>query len=85
MLNAGKNQAAGLQPLDVSKSMLDRLPAGQCREVVVGVDIRCEEAKKLMNLENQNGRLELLVADQALDIQMLNHLSGGNWQALPGR
>jgi putative transposase len=38
-----------------------------------------EEAKRLKNLEDENRRLKQLVADQALDIQMLKHLSEGNW------
>ena len=30
-------------------------------------------------LEDENRRLKQLVADQALDIQMLKHISEGNW------
>jgi len=29
--------------------------------------------------EGENRRLKQLVADQALDVQMLKHLSEGNW------
>ena len=35
------------------------------------------ERKK--ELEDENKRLKRLVADQALDIQMLKHLQEGNW------
>jgi hypothetical protein len=41
--------------------------------------MKCEEAKRLKHLEDENRRLKQLVADQALDIQMLKHLSEGNW------
>ena len=41
--------------------------------------MKCEEAKRLKQLEDKNRRLKQLVADQALDIQMLKHLSEGNW------
>ena len=41
--------------------------------------MKSEEAKRLTHLVNENRRLKQLVADQALDIQMLKHLSEGNW------
>ena len=41
--------------------------------------MKSEEAKRLKALEDENSRLKQLVADQALDIQMLKHLSEGNW------
>ena len=41
--------------------------------------MKCEEAKRLKHLEGENRRLKQLVADQASDIQMLKHLSEGNW------
>jgi putative transposase len=41
--------------------------------------MKCEEAKRLKHLEDENRRLKQLVADQALDIQTLKHLSEGNW------
>ena len=37
------------------------------------------EIKRLRELEQENGRLKKLVADQALDIQMLKELAGGNF------
>ena len=38
-----------------------------------------EEAKRLKHPDDENKRLKALVADQASDIQMLKHLSKGNW------
>ena len=72
MLNAGKDLAAVLQALEVSESTLDHWRAQYG-------GMKCEEAKRLKHLEDENRRLKQLVADQALDIQMLKHLSEGNW------
>ena len=72
MLNAGKDLGAVLQALEVSESTLDRWRAQYG-------GMKCKEAKRLKLLEDENRRLKQLVADQALDIQMLKHLSEGNW------
>jgi putative transposase len=72
MLNAGKNLAAVLQALEISGSTLERWRAQYG-------GMKCEEAKRLKQLEDDNRLLKQLVADQALDIQMLKHLSEGNW------
>jgi putative transposase len=72
MLYAGQDLAVPLQALEVSESTLDR------RRAQYG-GMKCEEAKRLKHLEDENRRLKQLVADQALDIQMLKHLSEGNW------
>jgi len=37
------------------------------------------EIKRLRELEHENARLKMLVADQALDIQMLKELDRGNY------
>ena len=37
------------------------------------------EAKRLKELEEQNRRLKKLVADQALDIDMLKEIAKGNF------
>ena len=37
------------------------------------------DARKLKALEDENRRLKHIVADQALDIQMLKHITEGNW------
>ena len=72
MLNTGKDLGAVLQALEVSESTPDRWRAQYS-------GMKCEEAKRLKLLEDENRRLKQLVADQALDIQMLKHLSEGNW------
>ena len=72
MLNAGKDLAAVLQALEISDATLARWRAQYG-------GMKSEEAKRLKALEDENRRLKQLVADQALDIQMLKHLSEGNW------
>jgi putative transposase len=72
MLNAGKDLAAVLQALEVSESTLDRW-----RQQYGGM--KSEEAKRLKELEVENRRLKHIVAEQALDIQMLKHVAEGNW------
>jgi putative transposase len=39
------------------------------------------EAKRLRGLEDENRRLKKLVADQALDIQMLKEVCSKNWSS----
>jgi len=72
MLHAGKDLAAVLQALEVSQSTFDRW-----RNQYGGM--KAEEAKRLKELEDENRRLKQIVADQALDIQMLKHVAEGNW------
>jgi putative transposase len=72
MLNAGKDQAAVLQALEVSQSTLDRWRAQY------GV-MKAEEAKRLKELEDENKHLKEIVAEQALDIRMLKQVAEGNW------
>ena len=61
-----------LQALEISEATLARWRAQYG-------GMKSEEAKRLKALEDENRRLKQLVADQALDIQMLKHLSEGNW------
>jgi putative transposase len=72
MLNAGKDLAAVLQALAISESTLDRW-----RNQYGGM--KSEEAKRLKELEDENKRLKLVVAELTLDNRMLKHLSEGNW------
>lgn len=72
MLNAGKDQAAVLHALEVSQATLDRWRAQYG-------GMKAEEAKRLKELEDENRRLKHIVANQALDIQMLKHITEGNW------
>ena len=75
MLNAGKGQAAVLQALEISDSTFARW-----RNQYGGM--KAEEAKRLKELEDENKRLKQLVAEKELDIQMLKHVTEGNWEAL---
>ena len=42
-----------------------------------GMDV--SDAKRLKQVEEENRRLKRLVADQALDIQMLKEINSKNW------
>jgi len=78
MLNAGKDEAVVLQTLEVSQATYDRW-----RKQYGGM--KAEEAKRLKELDDENKRLKQIVADQALDIQMLRHVSEGNCRAAIAR
>ena len=41
--------------------------------------MKADDAKKLKELERENVRLKRIVADQALDIDMLKELNRGNF------
>ena len=72
MLNAGKDEAAVLQALEVSPATYDRW-----RKQYGGM--KAEEARRLKELEDENRRLKQIVANQTLDIEMLKHINQGNW------
>ncbi len=72
LLNAGKDMAVVLQTLEVSESTYERW------QTQYG-GMKSEEAVRLKKLEEENLRLKQIVADQALDIQMLKHINEGNW------
>jgi len=72
MLNAGRDEAAVLQALEVSQTTYERW-----RRQYGGM--KAEEAKRLKELELENRRLKQLVAEKELDIQMLRHVAEGNW------
>ena len=60
-----------LQSLSISEATLSRW-----RSQYGGM--KSEEAKRLKQLEDENNRLKKLVAEQALDIQMLKEVARGN-------
>jgi len=72
MLNAGKDVASVLQTLEISESSYLRW------KTQYG-GMKSEEAVRLKKLEDENRRLKQLVADQALDIQMLKFVAEGNF------
>ena len=72
MLNAGQDLAAVLQALAVSESTYLRW-----RNQYGGM--KAEEAKRLKELDDENKKLKLIVAEQALDIRMLKYVAEKNW------
>jgi putative transposase len=72
MRNAGQDLAAVLQALEVSEATFHRWQAQYG-------GMKAEEAKRLKELELENGRLKKLVADQALNIEMLKEIASGNF------
>jgi transposase-like protein len=72
MLASGKELGAVLQALEVSEATLARW-----RNQYGGM--KSEEAKRLKQLEEENGRLKKLVAELSLDIAMLKEVASGNW------
>ena len=71
MLASGKSVGEVLQSLSISEATLSRW-----RSQYGGM--KSEEAKRLKQLEDENNRLKKLVAEQALDIQMLKEVARGN-------
>jgi putative transposase len=72
LLGEGKDIAEVLRHLEVSEPTLHRW-----RNQYGGM--KAEGAKRLRELERENGRLKQVVADQALDIQALKEISRGNF------
>jgi Transposase. len=77
LLNSGQDLSAVLQHLEVNEATYHRW-----RNQFGGM--KSEEAKRLKELEDENKRLKHIVADQALDIQMLKYANSKNFRyALP--
>jgi hypothetical protein len=72
MLNAGKDQAAVLRALEVSESTYLRW-----RSQYGGM--KATEARRLKELEDENKKLKVLVAEKELDIKGLKLVAEGNW------
>ena len=72
MLGAGKGLAEVLQALEVSEASYHRWRAQYG-------GMKAEEAKRLKEPEEENRRLKRLVAEQALDIQILKEAAEGNY------
>jgi hypothetical protein len=71
-LNEGKDLTEVLRHLEVCESSWNRWRAQYG-------GMKADEAKRLKELERENARLKKLVADQALDIDMLKELAEGNF------
>jgi hypothetical protein len=72
LLNEGKDLAEVLRHLEVAESTWNRWRAQYG-------GMKADEAKRLKELERENSRLKKLVAEQALDIDMLKELAEGNF------
>jgi putative transposase len=72
LLNDGKDLAEILRALEISEATWNRW-----RSQYGGM--KASEAKRLQELEAENARLKRLVANQALDIDMLKELAEGNF------
>jgi len=72
LLNDGKDLAEILRMLEISEATWNRW-RGQYG------GMKASEAKRLRELEAENARLKQLVANQALDIDLLKELAGGNF------
>ena len=72
MLSEGKEIAAVCQALEVSEATFHRWrnPYG---------GMKANDAKQLKELQIENGRLKKLVAEQALDKQILEETLKGKW------
>ena len=72
LLNDGKDLAEVLRMLEISEATWNRWRARYG-------GMSANEAKRLRELEAENARLKKLVANQALDIDMLKELAEGNF------
>ena len=72
LLNDGKDLAEILRRLEISEATWNRWRAQYG-------GMKASQAKRLKELEAENARLKRLVANQALDIDMLKELAEGNF------
>jgi putative transposase len=72
LLGEGQEVAAVAKQLEVSEQTLHRwrLRYG---------GLKADDAKRLKELERENGRLKRIVADQLLENQALREVARGNW------
>jgi putative transposase len=72
LLNEGQELAEVLRHLEITEATFNRWRAQYG-------GMKADEAKRLKGLEVENQRLKKLVAEQALDIDMLKELAEGNF------
>ena len=72
LLNAGSDVAEVCRQLEITESTWHRW-----RNQYGGM--KASDAKRLKELENENRRLKRIVADQALDNDMLRHIAEGKF------
>jgi transposase-like protein len=72
LLNRGDDIAEVCRQLEITESTWHRW-----RNQYGGM--KANDAKRLKELEKENGQLKRIVANQALDIDMLKHIASGNF------
>jgi putative transposase len=72
MLGEGKTIPEAAKALEISEQTFHRW-----RNQYGGM--KADDAKRLKELERENGRLKSIVADQALEVRALKEISRGNW------
>jgi transposase-like protein len=72
LLGDGLEVAVVAKQLDVSEQTLHRWRAQYG-------GLKAEDARRLKELERENGRLKRIVADQLLENQALKEIARGNW------
>lgn len=72
LLNEGRDLAEVLRHLEIAESTWNRW-----RNQYGGM--KAEEARRLKELERENGRLKKLLAEAELDKAMLKELAEGKW------
>jgi len=72
MLNEGKDLAEVCRHLEIAESTWHRW-----KNVYGGM--KANDAKRLKELETENGRLKRIVADLTLDVAMLKEVAKGNF------
>lgn len=78
-LAEGHKLLAGGQPLDEVCRHLEIAESTWHRWLAQYGGMKASDAKRLKELEVENARLKKLVANQALDIDMLREISSGNF------
>lgn len=78
-LAAGNKLLAGGTELDEVCRHLEIAESTWHRWVAQFGGMKADDAKRLKELERENARLKKLVANQALDIDMLKELAEGNF------
>jgi transposase-like protein len=72
LLNEGKDLAEVCRHLEIAESTWHRWKAQYG-------GMKANDAKRLKELENENGRLKRIVADLTLDVDMLKEVAKGNF------
>ncbi len=78
IIRALKETDAGAKPADVARKLgVTEQTFYRWKAKFGGLDVN--EAKRLKQLEDENRRLKKLVADQALDLQMVKEVLAKKW------